>query len=81
MAVRIKVGDDRDIAIPEDMMKRVGMEPGTSLLIEERDGYLVLLPEPRNYAERLRGLHREVWEGIEPQEYVRREREAWTDET
>lgn len=80
MAVRIKVGDDRDIAIPEDVMKRMGLAPGSTLVVEERDGYLALLPEPPNYAERMRGLHREVWEGIDPQEYVRREREACTEE-
>jgi hypothetical protein len=35
------------------------------------------MPEPPDYARRLRGLHREVWEGIDVDEYVRREREAW----
>ena len=25
----------------------------------------------------LRGRHREIWEGVEPQEYVRQERDAW----
>ena len=48
-----------------------------SMPVELRDGYAVLLPEPRDYSQRLRGLHREVWEGVEPQEYVRQEREAW----
>jgi hypothetical protein len=45
--------------------------------VELRGGYAVLLPEPQDYSQRLRGLHREIWEGVEPQEYVRQERDAW----
>ena len=32
---------------------------------------------PQDSSQRLRALHREIWEGVEPQEYVRQEREAW----
>jgi hypothetical protein len=29
--------------------------------------------------QRLSGLHREMWDDIDPVEYVRRERDAWDD--
>jgi len=31
-------------------------------------------------ARRLRGLRREVWEGIDTDEYIRQERDAWERE-
>lgn len=77
MAVRVKVSKKHQIAVPSAVRKQLGIESGDELLVELRGGYIVLLPEPRDYSQRLRGLHREVWEGIEPQEYVRQEREAW----
>jgi AbrB family looped-hinge helix DNA binding protein len=77
MVTRVKVSNRYQIAVPAEARKRLGIERGDRLLVEIRDGSLLLLPEPRDYAQHLRGLHREVWEGVEAQEYVRREREAW----
>ncbi|MBX6772587.1 MAG: AbrB/MazE/SpoVT family DNA-binding domain-containing protein [Chloroflexi bacterium] len=77
MAVRVKVSKKYQIAVPSEVRKQLGIKSGDELLVELRNGYIVLLPEPHNYSQRLRGLHREVWAGVEPQEYVRHEREAW----
>jgi hypothetical protein len=32
---------------------------------------VILIPEPENWAEYSRGLGAEIWEGIDPVEYVR----------
>ena len=77
MAVRVKVSKKHQIAVPSAVRKQLGIKSGDELLIELRGGYAVLLPEPQDYSQRLRGLHREIWEGVEPQEYVRQERKAW----
>ena len=77
MTTRVKVSSRYQIAVPAAARKRLQIRRGDRLLVDVRDGYLVLIPEPRDYSKRLRGLHREVWEGVEPQEYVRQEREAW----
>ena len=76
VVVLVRVGNNREIVLPDEAVSRLRLEPGSTLLVEVREGYLMLLPEPGNYAERLRGLHREVWEGVAPDEYVRREREG-----
>jgi hypothetical protein len=44
-----------------------------------RGGHVMLRPEPHDYSTHLRGLHREIWEGIEPQDYVQRERKPWVE--
>ncbi|MDQ6601815.1 MAG: AbrB/MazE/SpoVT family DNA-binding domain-containing protein [Chloroflexota bacterium] len=79
MALRVKMDSKHRITIPAVVRKELHIENGSHLLIEVRDGHIVLTPEPSNYSQHLRGLHREIWEGVEPQEYVRREREAWTE--
>ncbi len=75
--MRVRVSSRNQIAVPARVRKALRIKSGDHLLVEIRGGHVVLMPEPPEYAEHLRGLHREVWEGLEPQEYVRREREAW----
>ncbi len=79
MSVRVTITDDYQIVIPEEARRALHIAPGDRLLLEVRNGCLVLVPEPRDYAEVLRGLHSEIWQGIEPQDYVQREREAWQE--
>jgi len=77
VAVRVKVSKKHHIAVPSAVRKQLGIKSGDELLVELRGGYAVLLPVPHDYSQRLRGLHRAIWEGVERQEYVRQEREAW----
>ena len=79
MATRVKVSSKHQIAVPAEIRRALGIKSGDHLLIDIRGDHVVLIPEPGNYAERLQGLHREIWEGVEPGEYVRQERAAWQD--
>lgn len=79
MAFRVKVNNKHQITVPAAVRKELQIEHGDHLLIEVRDSHIVLMPEPRDYSKHLRGLHRKIWKGVEPQEYVQREREAWTE--
>ena len=79
MAFRVKINNKHQIAIPAEVRKELHIESGDHLLMAVRDGHVVLMPEPRDYSQHLRGLHREIWEGVEPQEYVQRERDGWTE--
>lgn len=80
MALRVKINNKHQIVLPAAARKELQIERGDHLLVEVRERHVILMPEPRDYSKHLRGLHREVWEGIEPQEYVQREREAWTEQ-
>lgn len=75
--MRVKVSKKYQIAVPSEVRKQLRIEPGDNLLVDVQGCHIVLIPEPKDYAKRLKGLHREVWQDVEPQEYVRREREAW----
>ncbi len=77
MAQRVVVSSRNQIAVPSAVRRQLGIKSGDRLLVEVRDGYAILMPEPAHYSEHLRGLHADVWAGVEPQAYVVREREAW----
>jgi antitoxin PrlF len=72
-----KLSAKYQIVIPRDARRQLGLAAGDRLLLEVRDGALVLTPRPTSYAKHLRGLHREVWRDVDPQKYVHEERKGW----
>ncbi len=79
MSLRVKVSSRYQIAIPSVVRRKLGIRTGDRLLVDVRGDHVILMPEPEDFARHLQGLHREVWEGEDPQEYVRRERAAWQE--
>lgn len=76
----VKVSSKHQIALPAAVRRELGIETGDELLVAVSAGHVVLVPKPqspREWAKRLAGLHKEMWEGIDPREYVRTERKAW----
>ena len=45
--VRVKVGRNRQIAVPVALCEQLGIRPGDHVLVEVRNGELVLAPEPQ----------------------------------
>jgi AbrB family looped-hinge helix DNA binding protein len=77
MTTRVKVGTRYQVTLPAAVREQLTIAPGDQLLVTVRDGYLLLIPEPRDYVATLHGLHREHWTGINTEEYLERERSAW----
>lgn len=65
------------VAVPSQMRKQLGIQSGDNLIFDVRDGYAFVVPELIDFSLRLRGLHREVWQDLDPQEHVTQERDAW----
>ena len=76
---RVKVSSKFQIAVPAEVRRRLGIRAGDTLLVEVFGRHAVLLREPEDWANNLVGLHREIWEGIDTDEYLRRERGAWAE--
>ncbi|MCC7353310.1 MAG: AbrB/MazE/SpoVT family DNA-binding domain-containing protein [Anaerolineae bacterium] len=76
-SVKVKVSSRYQVAVPRVARERLNIRKGDRLLVDIQDGLLILLPQPQNYAERLAGLHRDVWEGLDTTAYLREERDAW----
>ena len=77
MALRVRVTDDYQVEVPGEARAQLNIDQGDTLLLEVRGNTIILIPEPSNYAQRLRGLHREIWEGVDTDTYLREERDAW----
>jgi len=77
MGVVVKLSAKYQIVIPREVRRQLGLAAGDDLLVEVRDNTIVLVPRPRSYAKRLRGLHKEVWGKVEATAYVKEERKGW----
>jgi len=74
----VKVGAKNQITIPQIVRKKLNIKKGDRLLVDVQDGVIVLIRQPRRYANYLQGLHREIWKGVGVQKYLDEERTAWT---
>lgn len=76
MTQRVKVSSKNQIAVPSEIRKKLGIKPGDHLLVDVQGAVIVLSLDPKDYVDRMMGLGREIWEGIDVQEYIRGERET-----
>jgi AbrB family looped-hinge helix DNA binding protein len=77
MSIITKIGKKSQIVIPKSIRDSLGIVEGNELIIDVVDDKIVIRPKPASYTKELRGLHRDVWEEVDPLEYLRRERESW----
>lgn len=75
----VTVGKDFQISLPAEVRRHLGIKQGDRLLVHVRGDHILLMRQPDDYSGALAGLDAELWNGVDPQEYIRREREAWTD--
>ncbi len=77
MTKTVRLSSKRQIAIPRALCDKLGIQAGQELTLQEAHGLLILWPKPKSYAEALEGLGGEIWKGINPLEYIRKERASW----
>ncbi|MGB4691238.1 MAG: AbrB/MazE/SpoVT family DNA-binding domain-containing protein [Atribacterales bacterium] len=75
----IKLGSRYQIVIPAEIRKSMGLSERDELLVAKSGNAIVIIPKPKSYADHLMGLHKNVWQGVEPDAYVREERNSWGD--
>jgi AbrB family looped-hinge helix DNA binding protein len=73
----VKVSSRYQIAVPAAARDILNIQAGDRLIVDIQDGLMVLLPEPENYTQYLAGLHKEIWDGVDPNQYITEERSAW----
>lgn len=77
MLTIIRLSKKSQIVIPKDVRKAVGISEGDELIVDTDKEKIILTVKPKSYARRLKGLHKNVWKGIDPKKYVRVERQSW----
>lgn len=77
MPVSMKLGRKSQIVIPKEIRNAVGLSEGDEIIMDVLDDKIILKQKPKSYSKKLKGLHKEIWKGVDPLRYVRNERESW----
>ena len=75
----VKVNAKYQITIPQIVSKKLNIKQRDRLLMDVQDGVIVLILQPKSYADYLQGLHSEIWKQIDAQKYLNGEHGAWTN--
>lgn len=77
------VSDKYQVVVPKDIRKSMGLKQGQKIhWIYLTEDMAVIKPEKKentSHTERLRGLGKRMWKGIDPQKYIDELRDEWTD--
>ena len=75
----IKVNNRYQITLPREICQQLALKPGDELLLDVQGNLLILQSKTPNIVNHLAGLHRNVWQNIDPQEYLNEERNQWSN--
>lgn len=67
----VKVSSKHQVSVPSEARRRLGIEAGDRLSVEISDDALILRRRLARPSERLRGLGRGAWRGVDPVDHVR----------
>ncbi|HAG06899.1 MAG: Transcriptional regulator, AbrB family [Clostridia bacterium 62_21] len=73
----VRLGSKCQMVLPLKMRKALGVSEGDELLALTLGNTVILVPKPKSYADRLLGLHRDIWAGTSPEKYLEEERASW----
>ena len=73
----VKVSSKYQIVIPREAREKLNLKAGDRLIIKANNEKIIIYPQPKSYAKYALGLGKEIWQGIDATEYVKKERETW----
>jgi len=73
----VKVSSKYQIVIPREAREKLDLKAGDKLIIKANNEKIIIYPQPKSYAKYALGLGKEIWQGIDATEYVKKERETW----
>jgi len=77
MRTMITVSSKYQIVIPREAREKLTLKTGDKLIIKADNEKIVIYPQPKSYAKYSLGLGKEIWQGIDAAEYVKKERQTW----
>lgn len=76
-ATTIHVGKRYQLVLPKKVRQRLDLHEGDELLVEVSRRGILLIPRPKSYTDHMAGLHREVWQDLDVDDYLEQERKTW----
>ena len=78
MNIVSRLNEDLSIKIPEHILEKTGLKPGSEIIwLYDEFGQIILMKKPDSFAKALRGLGKELWEKTDVDKYIERERKSW----
>lgn len=77
MKTMITVSSKYQIVIPRKAREKLNLKAGDKLIIKANNEKITIYPQPKSYAKYSLGLGKEIWQGIDATEYVKKERQTW----
>jgi AbrB family looped-hinge helix DNA binding protein len=75
LSTTVTLSSKYQIVIPQAAREALSLSAGDELLVLCKSDRVVIIPKPKKFAKRMRGLHSDVWQGAEA--YLKSEREGW----
>jgi AbrB family looped-hinge helix DNA binding protein len=75
----VKVSTKHQVVVPSEARRALGIKAGDRLSVEVTPDSIILRPRPDHASARLRGLGSEVWQGVDPVDFVRQLRSEWDE--
>jgi len=77
MGTKVRVGPKYQVVIPQTVRRKVPISPKKEVIVEEVNGAIIILPQPKSFSEFMFGLGKDVWKGIDAKAYVKKDRARW----
>lgn len=77
MKTMITVSSKYQIVIPREVREKLDLKAGDKLVIKANSEKIIIYPQPKSYVKYALGLGKEIWQGIDATEYVKKERQTW----
>jgi AbrB family looped-hinge helix DNA binding protein len=81
----VKMSSQGQITLPKSVREKVAAEAGTEFMIsvveDERMPLVKLYPKPKNWVDWTLGMDKDVWEDVDVDKWLRKERDSWDEET
>ena len=78
--IPLNIGAKAQVVIPKRARKAIGLVEGKPATLIVQEGIGILLGDPVNYGQKLRGLGKEIWKKAGGgKKYLHQERKSWND--
>lgn len=73
----VRLGAKGQIVVPKTVRDQLGLKEGDALMLMVDGQRVILRARPASFTDAMRGLHKEVWEGVDVDKWLEEERSSW----
>lgn len=73
----VRLGAKGQIVVPKAVRDQLSLKEGDTLMLVVDGQRVILRARPVSFTEAMRGLHKEIWEGVDVDKWLEEERSSW----